>query len=64
MGRDAHHQLASPARELHAGLYLGAGLLLREFLEPVPTDESLREDEEFEDWFRVPFFTVMRWDKP
>ena len=44
--------------------YLGAGLLLREFLEPVPTDESLREDEEFEDWFRVPFFTVMRWDKP
>lgn len=44
--------------------YLGAGLTLREFLEPVPTDESLREDEEFEDWFRVPFFTVMRWDKP
>ncbi|HEX5480932.1 MAG TPA: class I SAM-dependent methyltransferase [Dehalococcoidia bacterium] len=44
--------------------YLGAGLVLREFLEPVPTDESLRENEEFEDWFRVPFFTVMRWDKP
>jgi SAM-dependent methyltransferase len=44
--------------------YLGAGLVLREFLEPVPTDESLRDDPEFEDWFRVPFFTVMRWDKP
>jgi hypothetical protein len=43
--------------------YLGAGLILRDFLEPVPSDESLRADDWFEDWFRVPQFTVMRWGK-
>lgn len=43
--------------------YLGAGLALRAFEEPVPSDESLREDDYFEDWFRVPLFTVMRWEK-
>jgi SAM-dependent methyltransferase len=44
--------------------YLGAGLLLRDFREPVPTDESLRDDDYFEDWFRVPLFNIMRWEKP
>ncbi|MHB8683601.1 MAG: class I SAM-dependent methyltransferase [Dehalococcoidia bacterium] len=43
--------------------YLGAGLMLREFLEPVPEDTSLRTQDYFEDWFRVPQFTVMRWEK-
>lgn len=43
--------------------YLGAGLALRAFLEPVPQDQSLRNQYEFEDWFRVPLFTVMRWEK-
>jgi SAM-dependent methyltransferase len=42
--------------------YLEAGLTLREFEEPVPTREWMREDLRFEDWFRVPYFTVMRWD--
>ncbi len=44
--------------------YLGAGLVLRDFLEPVPRDESLRDLEWSEDWFRVPEFTIMRWQKP
>ena len=44
--------------------YLEAGLILREFEEPLPQDESLRTDDEFEDWFRLPFFNVMRWEKP
>ena len=44
--------------------YLAAGLILRDFLEPVPTDQSLRADPYFEDWFRVPLFNVMRWQKP
>jgi 2-polyprenyl-3-methyl-5-hydroxy-6-metoxy-1,4-benzoquinol methylase len=43
--------------------YLGAGLTLREFLEPVPQDDSLRDDTEFEDWYRIPQFTVMKWQK-
>ncbi len=43
--------------------YLGAGLMLRAFLEPVPEDTSLRTQDYFEDWFRVPQFTVMRWEK-
>jgi SAM-dependent methyltransferase len=44
--------------------YLGAGLILRAFLEPVPADQSLREQDYFEDWFRVPLFNVMLWQKP
>lgn len=44
--------------------YLGAGLELRAFLEPVPADESLRDLNWAEDWFRVPLFTVMNWQKP
>ena len=44
--------------------YLGAGLMLRRFLEPVPEDLSLRDDPRFEDWFRVPNFDVMLWQKP
>jgi SAM-dependent methyltransferase len=43
--------------------YLGAGLTLRRFLEPVPKDESLRNDPYCEDWFRVPIFDVMLWEK-
>jgi SAM-dependent methyltransferase len=43
--------------------YLSAGLTLREFLEPVPEDESLREHYWAEDWFRIPYFTVMLWEK-
>ncbi len=42
--------------------YLSAGLLLREFLEPVP-DERLRDVPEFSGAFRVPWFTVMLWEK-
>ncbi|MBI2723938.1 MAG: class I SAM-dependent methyltransferase [Chloroflexi bacterium] len=41
--------------------YLSAGLRLLAFEEPVPGDASLREDERFDDWFRIPEFTVMVW---
>ncbi len=44
--------------------YLSAGLVLRRFLEPVPPDDSLRDNPSFEDWYRIPEFTVMRWQKP
>ena len=44
--------------------YLRAGLILREFLEPMPIDESLRDHPDFEDWFRVPLFNVIKWQKP
>lgn len=43
--------------------YLGAGLLLREFLEPTP-DEQFRSVPEFSGAFRVPWFNVMLWEKP
>lgn len=43
--------------------YLDAGLELRAFLEPVPEDQSLRDDDFFEDWFRVPLCNVMTWEK-
>jgi hypothetical protein len=44
--------------------YLQAGLTLRAFREPVPEDQSLRDDPRFEDWYRVPLFNVMLWEKP
>jgi SAM-dependent methyltransferase len=44
--------------------FLGAGLVLERFLEPVPADESLRDDPYWEDLFRVPDFLAMRWRKP
>lgn len=43
---------------------LAAGLQLRVFQEPVPPDDSLRDDPRFEDWYRVPLFNVMVWQKP
>ena len=47
---------------MHA--YLAANLILRRFLEPVPPDDTLRHNPRFEDWYRIPEFTVMRWQKP
>jgi hypothetical protein len=43
--------------------YLGAGLLLREFLEPIPP-EQFRNVPEFSGAYRVPWFNVMLWQKP
>lgn len=43
--------------------FLSSGLILRDFLTPVPKDQSLRDDPWFEDWFRVPLFNVMLWEK-
>jgi SAM-dependent methyltransferase len=44
--------------------FLSAGLILRDFLTPVPEDQSLRGDPQTEDWFRVPLFNAMGWEKP
>jgi hypothetical protein len=43
--------------------YLGAGLTLRRYLEPAPADDSLKDDQRFEDWYRVPNFDLMVWQK-
>ena len=43
--------------------YLRAGLVLRHFSEPVPP-EALRAHPDGERAFRVPWFTVMLWEKP
>lgn len=60
------HELTNWHRPLSAYMdaYLSSGLTLRRYLEPVPDDQSLRDDPKFEDWFRVSEFTVMRWEKP
>lgn len=43
--------------------YLAAGLTLREFHEPVPETDDLRDHPDSEDWYRVPLFNVMKWQK-
>ena len=60
------HQVVNWHRPLSAYMqaYLSANLILRRFLEPVPPDDSLRHNPRFEDWYRIPEFTVMRWQKP
>ena len=60
------HQVVNWHRPLSAYMqaYLSAGLVLRRFLEPAPPDDSLRHNPSFEDWYRIPEFTVMRWQKP
>ena len=60
------HKVVNWHRPLSAYIqaYLSAGLVLRRFLEPVPPDDSLRDSPRFEDWYRIPEFTVMRWQKP
>lgn len=44
--------------------YLAAGLQLLDYVEPVPADQSLRDNPKTEDWFRIPIFDVMLWQKP
>ena len=60
------HKVVNWHRPLSAYMqaYLSANLVLRRFLEPVPPDDSLRDNPRFEDWYRIPEFTVMRWQKP
>ena len=60
------HKVVNWHRPLSAYMqaYLSANLILRRFLEPVPPDDSLRNNPRFEDWYRIPEFTVMRWQKP
>ena len=41
-----------------------AGLVLREFQEPMATDEDLKKSARFEPMTRVPYFLFMRWHKP
>lgn len=43
---------------------LAAGLTLREFREPVPTDEDLTKSTRFWKLKRIPYFLFMRWHKP
>lgn len=43
--------------------YLRAGLTLRRFIEPTPP-ASLRENPDLDRAYRVPWFTVMLWEKP
>ena len=48
---------------VYRAAYPQARRILRELLEPVPVHRSLRSNPNFEDSFRVPEFTVMKWQK-
>ncbi len=60
------HNVVNWHRPLSAYMqaYLSANLILRRFLEPVPSDDTLRDNPRFEDWYRIPEFTLMRWQRP
>jgi SAM-dependent methyltransferase len=44
--------------------YLACGLNLRHFSEPLPSAEALERRPDYTDYFRVPYFNVMAWEKP
>jgi SAM-dependent methyltransferase len=44
--------------------FLGGGLMLREYLEPVPTKEFVEKNPDFEYERRVPYVVAMLWEKP
>ncbi len=53
-------------RPLHRYLnaFLDSGLMLRRFLEPIPTEEGLKEAPDYADYLRIPLMNVMTWEKP
>lgn len=52
-----------PLADYFASL-LANGLILRDFLEPVPAPEDLGKSPRFERLARIPYFLFMRWQKP
>jgi SAM-dependent methyltransferase len=44
--------------------FLNSGFALKRYIEPIPSDESLKDDVRYESWFRVPTFDVWVWQKP
>ena len=48
----------------YMSMYLKAGLVLKEFLEPCPTPEALKEHPNMVDETRIALFNVMVWEKP
>ena len=63
LGWDQHPELAPPALVLHDGASRGrpAAASLRR---AGARGRLLRNDPQFEDWYRVPLFYVMLWQKP
>ena len=49
--------------EDYLGVLLGARFELREFLEPMATEEEVRQSARFEHMTRVPYFLFMRWQR-
>ncbi|MBS1705094.1 MAG: class I SAM-dependent methyltransferase [Armatimonadetes bacterium] len=59
MVKNWHRPLAN-----YMNAYLGAGLVLRAYEEPVPPAEQIREWPSLRDYLRVPMMNVMVWEKP
>lgn len=44
--------------------FLDCNLILREYLEPLPTEEEVKENPDLEHEHRVPYLVAMLWEKP
>ena len=51
------------AEHLHEVSPREAGFVLRNFQEPMTTDEELKASARFEHMKRIPYFVFMRWEK-
>jgi ubiquinone/menaquinone biosynthesis C-methylase UbiE len=49
--------------EDYFGVLLGAGFELKEFLEPMATEEEVGQSARFEHMTRIPYFLFMRWQR-
>jgi hypothetical protein len=54
-----HRPLAAYLRS-----FLSAGLILRDYLEPIPSKEAVENDPTLEYERRVPYLNAMLWEKP
>ena len=50
--------------EDYIGVLLGARFELREFVEPMATEEEVKQSARFEHMTRIPYFLFMRWRRP
>ena len=49
--------------EDYVGVLLGARFELKEFVEPMATEEEVRQSARFEHMTRIPYFVFMRWQR-
>lgn len=49
---------------MYMNAFIDAGLVLKRYLEPLPSEESVKVAPSYADYLRVPYMVLMTWEKP